>query len=90
VTGTFPLDLNLTLIQDHGAERPRLFVELTTEYTKGYRASTLPRSCTVSVFSNGLNEQTLPLKEGLDDCFIFCQAVWEAYGVRIAHEVQLS
>jgi hypothetical protein len=39
---------------------------------------------------DGLNEQALPLKEELDDNFIFCQAVREAYGVRIAHEVQLT
>ena len=28
--------LNLTLIRDRSADRPRLFIELTTEYTKGY------------------------------------------------------
>ena len=28
--------LNLTLIRDPGTDRPRLFIELTTEYTKGY------------------------------------------------------
>lgn len=28
--------LNLTLIRDRNADRPRLFIELTTEYTKGY------------------------------------------------------
>jgi hypothetical protein len=36
----------------------------------------------------GLNEQKLPLKEELDDEFIFCQAVREAAGVRIARELQ--
>jgi hypothetical protein len=39
---------------------------------------------------DGLNEQPLPLKEELDDDFVFCQAVREANGVRIAHEVQLT
>lgn len=39
---------------------------------------------------DGLNEQGLPLKEELDEDFVFCQAVREAYGVRIAHEVQLT
>jgi hypothetical protein len=39
---------------------------------------------------DGLNEQGLPLREELDDDFVFCQAVREAYGVRIAHEVQLT
>ena len=34
---------------------------------------------------DGLNEQTLPLKEELDDDFVFCQAVREAHSVRIAH-----
>ena len=38
---------------------------------------------------DGLNEQVLPLRKELDNDFIFCQAVREAYGVRIAHEVQL-
>jgi hypothetical protein len=28
--------LNLTLIRDRNADRPRLFIELTAEYTKGY------------------------------------------------------
>ncbi|PQE05392.1 C2H2 finger domain-containing protein [Rutstroemia sp. NJR-2017a BBW] len=28
--------LNLTLIRDRNVDRPRLFIELTTEYTKGY------------------------------------------------------
>ena len=28
--------LNLTLIRDQNADRPRLFIELTTKYTKGY------------------------------------------------------
>ena len=39
---------------------------------------------------DGLNEQRLPLREALDEAFIFCQAVCEADGVRIAHELQLS
>ena len=39
---------------------------------------------------DGLNEQALPLREELDDDFVFCPAVREAYGVRIAHEVQLT
>jgi hypothetical protein len=39
---------------------------------------------------DGLNEQGLPLREELDEDFVFCQAVREAYGVRIAHEVQLT
>jgi hypothetical protein len=39
---------------------------------------------------DGLNEQELPLKEELDEDFVFCQAVREAHGVRIAHDVQLT
>jgi len=39
---------------------------------------------------DGLNEQVLPLREELDEDFVFCQAVREAHGVRIAHERQLS
>jgi Protein of unknown function (DUF3435) len=39
---------------------------------------------------DGLNEQALPLKEELDDDFVFCQAVLEAHGVRTAHDVQLT
>jgi hypothetical protein len=39
---------------------------------------------------NGLNEQKLPLKEELDEEFIFCQAVREAAGVRIARELQAT
>jgi hypothetical protein len=39
---------------------------------------------------DGLNEQQLPLREALDEKFVFCQAVREAYGVRIAHELKLS
>lgn len=38
----------------------------------------------------GLNEQALPLREAIDDDFVFCQAVCEAHGVRIAHELQLT
>jgi hypothetical protein len=38
---------------------------------------------------NGLNEQPLPLKEAIDDDFVFCQAVREAYPVRINYERQL-
>jgi hypothetical protein len=37
---------------------------------------------------NGLNEQKLPLREELDDEFIFCQTIREADGVRIARELQ--
>ncbi|PQE05390.1 C2H2 finger domain-containing protein [Rutstroemia sp. NJR-2017a BBW] len=39
---------------------------------------------------DGLNEQALPLKEELDEDFVFCQAVREAHSVRIAHELKLS
>jgi hypothetical protein len=39
---------------------------------------------------DGLNEQALPLKDELGDDFVFCQAVREAHGVRIAHDVQLT
>jgi hypothetical protein len=39
---------------------------------------------------DGLNEQPLPLKEEFDNNFVFCQAVREAHGVRIAHELKLS
>lgn len=38
----------------------------------------------------GLNEQELPLKDEILDDFVFCQAVREAEGVRIAHDLQLS
>ena len=38
----------------------------------------------------GLNEQKLPLKTELDNEFIFCQAVREANGVRIARELQAT
>jgi hypothetical protein len=38
----------------------------------------------------GLNEQSLPLREAIDDDFVFCQAIREAYGVRIAPELQLT
>jgi hypothetical protein len=38
----------------------------------------------------GLNEQKLPLKEELNDEFIFCQAVREANSVRIARELQAT
>jgi hypothetical protein len=38
----------------------------------------------------GLNEQELPLKDKILDDFVFCQAVREAEGVRIAHDLQLS
>jgi hypothetical protein len=38
---------------------------------------------------DGLNEQALPLKEELDEDFVFCQAVREAHGVRIARELKL-
>ena len=39
---------------------------------------------------DGLNEQQLPLREELGEDFVFCQAVCEAHGVRIAHELKLS
>jgi hypothetical protein len=35
---------------------------------------------------NELNQQELPLREAIGDNFVFCQAVREAYGVRIAHD----
>ncbi|KAG9242359.1 hypothetical protein BJ878DRAFT_583873 [Calycina marina] len=38
----------------------------------------------------GLNEQPLPLRDDMDNEFIFCEAVREAQGVRIARELQLS
>ena len=38
----------------------------------------------------GLNEQELPLRDEILDDFVFCQAVREAEGVRIAHDLQLS
>ncbi|KAH6704302.1 hypothetical protein BKA61DRAFT_636094 [Leptodontidium sp. MPI-SDFR-AT-0119] len=38
----------------------------------------------------GLNEQPLPLRDEMDNEFIFCEAVREAQGVRIARELQLS
>ena len=39
---------------------------------------------------NGLGEQKLPLKKQLDDDFIFCRAVREADGVRIARDLQAT
>jgi hypothetical protein len=39
---------------------------------------------------NGLNEQRLPLKEELDDEFIFWQGVRESASVHIAHELQAT
>ena len=38
----------------------------------------------------GLNEQPLPLRDEMNNEFIFCEAVREAQGVRIARELQLS
>ena len=38
----------------------------------------------------GLDEQALPLRDEMNDEFIFCEAVREAQGVRIAPERQLS
>jgi hypothetical protein len=38
----------------------------------------------------GLNEQSLLLKDEIHDDFLFCQAVREAHGVRIAHDLQLT
>jgi hypothetical protein len=38
----------------------------------------------------GLNEQSLPLRDEMQEEFIFCQAVREAQGVRIARGLQLS
>jgi hypothetical protein len=39
---------------------------------------------------NVVNEQKLPLREELDEEFVFCQAVREADGVRIARELQVT
>jgi hypothetical protein len=123
--------LKLTLIRDpDGGGRPRLFAELTPEFTKRYLGSkdmnefkipeiiydpTLVLSphvfllgmlfkarafkspsidCPERLYSlkvlKGLNEQPLPLRDEMNDEFIFCQAVREAQGVRIARELQLS
>ncbi|KAL5312965.1 hypothetical protein ACEPPN_019391 [Leptodophora sp. 'Broadleaf-Isolate-01'] len=123
--------LKLTLIRDpDGGGRPRLFVELTPEFTKRYLGSkdmnefkipeiiydpTLVLSphvfllgmlfkarafkspsidCPERLYSlkvlKGLNEQPLPLRDEMNDEFIFCEAVREAQGVRIARELQLS
>ena len=38
----------------------------------------------------GLGEQELPLRDGLDDEFVFCQAIREADGIRIAREMQAT
>jgi hypothetical protein len=38
----------------------------------------------------GLNQQELPLKESIQDDFLFCQAIREVQGVRIAHELQCT
>ncbi|OJD22468.1 hypothetical protein ACJ73_06185 [Blastomyces percursus] len=39
---------------------------------------------------NGLNQQELPLRDDLADLFVFCSAVREGGGVRIAHEIRLT
>ncbi|EDN05111.1 predicted protein [Histoplasma mississippiense (nom. inval.)] len=39
---------------------------------------------------NGLNQQQLPLRDDLADLFVFCSAVREGGGVRIAHEIRLT
>jgi len=39
---------------------------------------------------DGLNEQALPLHETMADDFIFCQAVRDAHGVRVARQLQLT
>ena len=39
---------------------------------------------------DGMNEQQLPLKDELSDDFIFCQVEETAYGVALAHQLQLS
>lgn len=39
---------------------------------------------------DGLNEQSLPLKDDLGDNFVFCQVVPQAIGFRIAWDAQLS
>jgi hypothetical protein len=54
------------------------------------RPSNLPDKLYSLNVLKGLNEQPLPLKEAIDDDFVFCQAVREAYGVRIAHELALT
>ena len=36
---------------------------------------------------NGLNEQKLPLKEEMDDNFVFYQAIREACDIHITHEL---
>ncbi|CZS92472.1 uncharacterized protein RAG0_03051 [Rhynchosporium agropyri] len=123
--------LKLTLIRDpKGVGRPRLFVELTSEFTKRYlgakdmnefkipdiiydptlvlsphvfllgmlfkaRAFKSPSiDCPERLYSlkvlKGLNEQPLPLRDEMDDEFIFCEAVDEAQGIRIARDLQLS
>jgi hypothetical protein len=38
----------------------------------------------------GLNEQSLPLKDKIHNDFIFCQAVRKAHSVCIAHDLQLT
>ncbi|EDN09785.1 predicted protein [Histoplasma mississippiense (nom. inval.)] len=39
---------------------------------------------------DGLNQQELPLRDDLADLFVFCSAVREGGGVRIAHEIRLT
>ncbi|EQL28300.1 hypothetical protein BDFG_08919 [Blastomyces dermatitidis ATCC 26199] len=39
---------------------------------------------------NGLNQQELPLRDDLADLFVFCSAVREGGGIRIAHEIRLT
>jgi hypothetical protein len=38
----------------------------------------------------GLGEQELPLREEINNEFVFCQAVREADGIRIAREIQAT
>ena len=39
---------------------------------------------------NGLNQQELPLKDSMQDDFVFCQAIRELQGVRISRELQCT
>ncbi|KAG4412166.1 hypothetical protein IFR04_014697 [Cadophora malorum] len=123
--------LKLTLIRNpNGGGRPRIFIKLTPEFTKGFLGSkdvnefkipkiiynpTLVLSPHVFLFGmlfktcafkspsidypkrlyslkvlKGLNKQPLPLRDNMNNKFIFYKAIRKAQGVRIACELQVS
>ncbi|OJD10005.1 hypothetical protein ACJ73_09982, partial [Blastomyces percursus] len=122
--------LQLTLVRDPGSEHPRLVIELTAEFTKGFLgmkdANTFPLpeviydpthilsphvlllgmlfhikafqspniDCPENLYSlnvlPGLNEQRLPLREGLADKYVFCEAIQQGEVVRLALDLKNS